>query len=116
MCIRDRWCTGLETDEPSEEEIEFWTEVFEIHRSVMGKSSSCLLYTSIIFGWRKDGKHKWYGDQKQKAVFEFDGIKNSKENGHGHPSSKPVPLIAYLIKQSTQVNGIVPVSYTRLDV
>ena len=26
----------------------------------------------IIFGWRKDGKHKWYGDQKQKAVFEFD--------------------------------------------
>ena len=32
----------------------------------------------IIFGWRKDGKHKWYGDQKQKAVFEFDGIKNSK--------------------------------------
>ena len=35
----DWWCTGLETDEPSEEEIEFWTEVFEIHRSVMGKSS-----------------------------------------------------------------------------
>ncbi len=61
----------------------------------------------IIFGWRKDGKHKWYGDQKQKAVFEFDGIKNSKEDGYGHPSSKPVPLIAYLIQQSTQVNGIV---------
>lgn len=61
----------------------------------------------IIFGWRKDGKHKWYGDQKQKAVFEFEGIKNSKEDGFGHPSSKPVPLIAYLIQQSTQINGIV---------
>ena len=61
----------------------------------------------IIYGWRKDGKHKWYGDQKQKAVFEFDGIKNSKEDGYGHPSSKPVPLIAYLVQQSTQVNGIV---------
>ena len=61
----------------------------------------------IIFGWRKDGKHKWYGDQKQTAVFEFDGIKNSKEDGFGHPSSKPVPLIAYLIKLSTQTNGIV---------
>ncbi len=61
----------------------------------------------IIFGWRKDGKHKWYGDQKQKAVFEFDGIKNSKEDGYGHPSSKPVPLIAYLIQQSTQTNGMV---------
>lgn len=61
----------------------------------------------IIWGWRKDGKHKWYGDQKQKSVFEFDGIKNSKEDGFAHPSSKPVPLIAYLIKQCTQANGIV---------
>ncbi len=48
--------------------------------------------------WRKDGKHKWYGDQKQTAVFEFDGIKDSKKDGHGHPSSKPIPLIAYLIE------------------
>jgi DNA modification methylase len=61
----------------------------------------------IIYGWRKDGKHNWYGDQKQKAVFEFEGIRNAKEDGFGHPSSKPVPLIAYLIKQSTQTNGIV---------
>lgn len=61
----------------------------------------------IIWGWRKDGKHIWYGDQKQKAVFEFDGIKSSKEDGFGHPSSKPVPLMAYLIKQCTQSNGLV---------
>ena len=61
----------------------------------------------IIFGWRKDGKHIWYGDQKQTNVFEFDGIKNSKEDGYGHPSSKPVPLIAYLIRQCTQTNGVV---------
>lgn len=61
----------------------------------------------IIFGWRKNGKHNWYGDQKQTAVFEFDGIKDSEKEGCGHPSSKPVPLIAYLIKQSTQTNGLV---------
>jgi len=61
----------------------------------------------LIFGWRKDGKHVWYGDQKQTAVFDFDGIKNSKTEGFGHPSSKPVPLIAYLIKQSTMTNGLV---------
>ena len=61
----------------------------------------------IIWGWRKDGKHIWYGDQKQTAVFEFDGIKDSKEDGFGHPSSKPIPLIAYLIKQCTQTNGLV---------
>ncbi|WP_071705068.1 site-specific DNA-methyltransferase [Murdochiella vaginalis] len=61
----------------------------------------------IIFGWRKDGKHIWYGDQKQTSVFEFGGIRDSKEDGFGHPSSKPVPLIAYLIKQCTQTNGLV---------
>ena len=61
----------------------------------------------IIWGWRKDGKHIWYGDQKQTNVFEFDGIKNSKEDGCGHPSSKPVPLIDYLVKLCTQTNGIV---------
>ncbi len=61
----------------------------------------------IIWGWRKDGKHIWYGDQKQTSVFEFDSIKDSGKDGYGHPSSKPVPLIAYLIKQCTQTNGLV---------
>ena len=35
----DWWCSGLGTDEPTEDEIEFWTAVFETHRSVMGTSS-----------------------------------------------------------------------------
>ena len=61
----------------------------------------------IIWGWRKDGKHIWYGDQKQTSVFEFDGIKDSEKEGCGHPSSKPIPLIAYLIRQCTQRNGLV---------
>ena len=33
------WCAGLGTNEPSEEEIEFWTEVFETHRRILGTSS-----------------------------------------------------------------------------
>ena len=45
--------------------------------------------------------------QPPSTVFEFDRIKNSKDDGCGHPSSKPVPLIAYLISQCTQTNGIV---------
>ena len=61
----------------------------------------------IIWGWRKDGKHIWYGDQKQTSVFEFDSIRDSEKEGYGHPSSKPVPLIAYLIRQCTQTNGLV---------
>ena len=61
----------------------------------------------IIWGWRKDGKHIWYGDQKQLSIFEFDGIKNAKEDGYGHPSSKPVLLLEYLMRQCTQTNGVV---------
>ena len=32
----DWWCATLETDAPSEEDISFWTNVFETHRTIMG--------------------------------------------------------------------------------
>ena len=81
--------------------------VWKKDRLVLTRTDWKYIHEPIIWGWRKDGKHNWYGDQKQKTVFEFDRIKNSKEDGCGHPSSKPVPLIAYLIKQCTQTNGLV---------
>ena len=34
----DGWCAGLGTDEPTEEEMAFWREVFETHRKAMGKA------------------------------------------------------------------------------
>lgn len=49
----DWWCSNLETDEPTEEEIEFWTEVFETHRRVMGASSKLKSRNQII-KWLKD--------------------------------------------------------------
>ena len=81
--------------------------VWKKNRLVLTRTDWKYIHEPIIWGWRKDGKHIWYGDQKQTTVFEFDRIKNSKEDGCGHPSSKPVPLIAYLIKQCTQTNGLV---------
>lgn len=81
--------------------------VWKKDRLVLTRTDWKYIHEPIIWGWRKDGKHKWYGDQKQVTVFQFDRIKNSKEDGCGHPSSKPVPLIAYLIKQCAQTNGLV---------
>lgn len=49
----DWWCARLETDEPTEEEIEFWTAVFEIHRSVMGTSSKPKSRNQIV-KWLKN--------------------------------------------------------------
>ena len=81
--------------------------VWKKNQLVLTRTDWKYIHEPIIFGWRKDGKHIWHGDQKQVTVFEFDRIKNSQKDGCGHPSSKPVPLIAYLIKQCTQTNGLV---------
>ncbi len=81
--------------------------VWKKDRLVLTRTDWKYIHEPIIWGWRKDGKHIWYGDQKQITVFEFERIKNSKDDGCGHPSSKPVPLIAYLISQCTQSNGLV---------
>lgn len=81
--------------------------VWKKDRLVLTRTDWKYNHEPIIWGWRKDGRHRWYGDQKQTTVFEFPRVKNSKEEGCGHPSSKPVPLIAYLIKQCTMTNGVV---------
>ena len=81
--------------------------VWKKNRLVLTRTDWKYIHEPLIWGWRKDGKHEWYGDQKQVTVFEFDRIKNSKKDGCGHPSSKPVPLIAYLVRQCTQTNGLV---------
>ena len=81
--------------------------VWKKNRLVLTRTDWKYIHEPIIWGWRKDGKHEWYGDQKQVTVFEFDRIKNSKKDGCGHPSSKPVPLIAYLVRQCTQTTGLV---------
>ena len=49
----DWWCDGLGTDEPTEEEIAFWTDVFETHRKVMGTSSKPKTRNQII-KWLKE--------------------------------------------------------------
>ena len=81
--------------------------VWKKDRLVLTRTDWKYVHEPIVWGWRKDGKHKWYGDQKQTSVFEFARIKNSKTDGCGHPSSKPVPLIAYLVRQCTQTNSLV---------
>ena len=35
----DWWCDGLGTENPTEEDMAFWREVFETHRKIMGTSS-----------------------------------------------------------------------------
>ena len=49
----DWWCDGLGTENPTEEEMTFWREVFETHRKIMGTSSKPKS-DSQIRKWLKD--------------------------------------------------------------
>lgn len=49
----DWWCSDLETKVPSEEELDFWEDVFETHRKVLGKSTKPKSRKQI-FKWLQD--------------------------------------------------------------
>ena len=44
----DFWCAGLDTPEPTEADIAFWTEVWETHRRVVGGSAKAKSRNQII--------------------------------------------------------------------
>ena len=49
----DWWCNDLATQEPTQADIDYWKEVFETHRKVMGTSSKPKSESQII-KWLKD--------------------------------------------------------------
>jgi len=60
------YCEGLETPEPTEADITFWTEVFETHRKIIGKSSRPKSRNQIV-KWLKNpysdsAAYKLYGN------------------------------------------------------
>ena len=76
--------------------------VWKKDQLVLSRGDFKFNHEPVIYGMKKTGTHHWYGDQKQTTVFEFPRIKNSATEGFGHPSSKPVPLIAYLMQLSSK--------------
>lgn len=70
---------------------------------VLGRSPYNWIHEPILFGWLRGGKHRWFTGRSETTVWQYD---KSKKNGE-HPTMKPVPLLCYPIKNSSQVNGIV---------
>ena len=70
---------------------------------VIGRMDFQMRHEPVIYAFKDTAKHKFYGDRKQTTVWEFDRPKQSKL----HPTMKPLPLIAYPIKMSSQENGII---------
>ena len=70
---------------------------------VLGRSPYQWQHEPVLYGWKKSGKHLWYAGRKETTVWEYD---KPKKNGD-HPTMKPVPLLAYPIKNSSMTNAIV---------
>ena len=70
---------------------------------VLGRSPYQWIHEPCLYGWKKAGKHQWYSDRKQTTVWEYDKPKSSPL----HPTTKPVTLMAYPLKNSSMTNGII---------
>ncbi|MDE7122185.1 MAG: DNA modification methylase, partial [Oscillospiraceae bacterium] len=70
---------------------------------VLGRSDYQWQHEPVLFGWKKDGKHRWYADRKQTTIWNYDKPKRNKN----HPTSKPLDLLGYPICNSSQENAIV---------
>lgn len=70
---------------------------------VLGRSPYQWRHEPVLFGWKKNGKHQWYADRKQTTIWEFEKTKKNTD----HPTMKPVPLIAYPIRNSSMSNTLI---------
>ena len=69
----------------------------------LGRSDYQWCHEPCLYGWKRSGKHNWYGDRKQSTIWNCDKPSRSEK----HPTMKPVPLLAIPIQNSTQTNGVV---------
>jgi DNA modification methylase len=69
----------------------------------LGRSDYQWGHEPCLYGWKKTGKHNWYGDRKQSTIWNCYKPSRSEK----HPTMKPIPLLAVPISNSTQTNGIV---------
>lgn len=72
---------------------------------VLGGSDYQWQHESVLYGFLQNGKHYWSSaaGRSQTTVWNFDKPKRNKN----HPTSKPLDLISYPIKNSSQENAIV---------
>lgn len=70
---------------------------------VLGRSPYQWQHEPILFGWKTGGKHRWFAGRSETTIWRFDKPSKNSE----HPTSKPLDLMGYPIKNSTPANAIV---------
>ena len=70
---------------------------------VLGRSDYQWQHEPILYGFLQNGKHPWYSDRKQTTIWNYAKPKRNEN----HPTSKPLDLLAYPIRNSSQENSVV---------
>lgn len=69
----------------------------------LGRQDYQWKHEPCLYGWKDGASHRWFSDRKQTTVLEFDKPARNAE----HPTMKPVPLMAYEIRNSSRVGDTV---------
>jgi len=70
---------------------------------VMGRQPYQWQHEPALFGWKPTGSHYWNSDRKQSTIWHFDKPKANDI----HPTMKPLPLLEYIIKNSSKYGDLV---------
>ena len=70
---------------------------------VMGRQDYQWKHEPILYGWKDGGAHQWNSDRAQTTCLEF----NRPVRNDVHPTMKPVDILCYLIKNSSNRGEVV---------
>lgn len=70
---------------------------------VMGRQDYQWKHEPCLYGWKDGAAHTWNSDRKQTTVIDFERPKRNDI----HPTMKPIGLFDYLIRNSSEKDGLV---------
>lgn len=70
---------------------------------VLGRFDYHYQTESCLYGWKKGGQYRWFGERQQSNLLRY----NKPKANPDHPSPKPVEMLVYLIKNSSKPGDLV---------
>lgn len=77
--------------------------VWKKNSLVLGRQDYQWIHEPCLYGWKDGAAHKWNSDRSQTTVIEF----NRPTRNDIHPTMKPVDMLCYLVKNSSDKGDVV---------
>ena len=72
--------------------------VWKKNALVLGRQDYQWIHEPCLYGWKDGAAHNWFTDRSQTTVMEF----NKPKHNDVHPTMKPVEMLIYLLKNSSE--------------